>query len=231
MYPTAKLGNRVLHALLALAFGTGLHPTAQAQIIQQGAKLVGTGAVGAAGQGFSVALSGDGNTAIVGAPVDNSVAGATWVYTRSGGAWSQQGGKLVGTGAVGAVAAHQGISVALSGDGNTAIVGGDNDNGYIGAAWVYTRSGGAWSQSGAKLVGTGAVGTAHQGFAVTLSGDGSTAMVGGWSDNSYAGGAWVFAISAPSIVSGGVAKGASFLPGIAPGTWITIQGANLSATT
>ncbi len=29
---------------------------------------------------------------------------------------------------------------------------------YVGAAWVYTRSGGVWSQQGPKLVGTGAVG-------------------------------------------------------------------------
>jgi hypothetical protein len=39
---------------------------ALAQFTQQGPSLVGTGAVGAAGQGNSVALSADGNTAIVG---------------------------------------------------------------------------------------------------------------------------------------------------------------------
>jgi hypothetical protein len=44
---------------------------ALAQFTQQGAKLVGTGAVGKAQQGGSVALSGDGNTAIVGGPADN----------------------------------------------------------------------------------------------------------------------------------------------------------------
>jgi hypothetical protein len=38
---------------------------ALAQFTQQGPKLVGTGAVGAAQQGFSVALSADGNTATV----------------------------------------------------------------------------------------------------------------------------------------------------------------------
>ena len=62
----------------------------------------------------------------------------------------QQGVKLIGTGAVGAV--YQGWSVALSADGNTAVVGGYGDNGFAGAAWVYTRSGGVWSQQGAKLV-------------------------------------------------------------------------------
>ena len=42
--------------------------------------------------------------------------------------------------------ARQGWSVSLSRDGNTAIVGGINDNGGVGAAWVYTRSGGVWSE-------------------------------------------------------------------------------------
>ena len=51
-------------------------------------------------------------------------------------------------------------------DGNTAIVGGPSDNSNIGAAWVYTRSGGVWSQQGPKLVGTGAVGYAEQGSSV-----------------------------------------------------------------
>src|SRR2546421_310461 len=89
---------------------------ALAQFTQDGPKLVGSGAVGSAQQGHSVALSADGNTAIVGGNADNGNAGAAWVFTRSGGVWSQQGAKLVGTGAVGA--ANQGISVALSGDGN-----------------------------------------------------------------------------------------------------------------
>ena len=144
---------------------------------QQGSKLVGTGAVGTAGQGLSVALSADGNTAIVGGAADNSDTGAAWVYTRSGGVWTQQGSKLVGTGAVGT--AEQGVSVALSADGNTAIVGGPGDNSNTGAAWVYTRSGGVWTQQGSKLVGTGAVGPAEQGHSVALSADGNTAIVGG----------------------------------------------------
>ena len=96
---------------------------AWAQFTQQGAKLVGTGVVSGAEQGSSVALSADGNTAIVGGHYDNDFAGAAWVFIRSGGVWTQQGSKLVGTGAVGS-AANQGVSVALSADGNTAIVGG-----------------------------------------------------------------------------------------------------------
>ena len=42
---------------------------------QQGSKLVGSGAVGPGGQGYSVALSGDGNTALEGGPDDNNIGG------------------------------------------------------------------------------------------------------------------------------------------------------------
>jgi FG-GAP repeat len=152
---------------------------------QQGAKLVGTGAIGTAKQGFSVSLSGDGNTAIIGGTFDGGALGAAWVYTRSGGVWSQQA-KLVGTGALGD--AKQGQSVSLSCDGNTAIVGGLAGD----AAWVFTRSNGVWSQQGPKLVGTGEVGFAQQGSSVSVSGDGNTAIVGGFSDNGGLGATWVF---------------------------------------
>jgi hypothetical protein len=58
---------------------------ASAQFTQQGQKLIGTGAVGNAQQGTSVALSADGNTVIWGGPYDNSNAGAAWVFGQSGG--------------------------------------------------------------------------------------------------------------------------------------------------
>src|SRR5262245_50390577 len=159
---------------------------------QQGGKLVGTTSEYGGGlwsQGASVALSGDGNTAIVGGPSDNRTMGAAWVFTRSGDVWMQQGNKLVGSGAGEQVLPPgQGMSVALSADGNTAIVGSWGAE----AAWVFTRSGGAWSQQGKKLVGTGAVGKARRGMSVALSADGNTAIMGGWSDNSKTGAAWVF---------------------------------------
>ena len=161
-----------------------------AQFTQQGAKLAGTGASGVPQQGQSVALSADGNTAIVGGLGDSSGAGAAWVFTRSGGVWSQQGSKLVGTGASGA--ASQGQSVAVSADGNTAIVGGNGDNSYAGATWVWIRSNGLWTQQGGTLVGSGAISSPQQGWSVALSGDGNTAIVGGLGDDSYTGAAWVF---------------------------------------
>ena len=164
--------------------------------IQQGNKLVGSGAAGKIGpfgnamQGYSVALSADGNTAIVGGINDNNGVGAAWIFTRSNGAWTQQGNKLVGTGA--SDAAYQGGSVALSADGNTAIIGGGNDGFSHGAAWIFTRTGSVWTQQGSKLVGTGAIGFSNQGKSVSLSADGNTAIVGGASDNNGTGAAWIF---------------------------------------
>ena len=158
--------------------------------LQQGSKLVGTGAAGTAQQGMTVALSADGNTAIVGGPTDNSNAGAAWIYVRNGSTWSQQGSKLVGTGATGA--AKQGTSVAISADGNTAVLGGPTDNMGAGAVWVFTRTGSVWSQQGTKLVGTGGTGAAQRGTSVSVSADGNTIATGGLADNSFAGAVWIF---------------------------------------
>lgn len=163
----------------------------------QQTKLFGTGAVGAAQQGFSVCLSADGNTAIVGGWTDDGQAGAAWVWARSGNVWTQQGNKLVGSDAVGTTAL-QGTSVSLSADGNTAIVGGQNDNdpehgiNLRGAAWVWTRSGSVWTQQGLKLVGSGGRFAPGQGNSVSLSADGNTAIVAGFNDNGGIGAVWVW---------------------------------------
>lgn len=82
--------------------------------------------------------------------------GAAWVYVRSNGVWSQQGGKLIASDSIGA--SNQGTSVALSADGNTASFGGLNDNSSVGAVnRIFTRNNGVWSQQGTKLIGSGAV--------------------------------------------------------------------------
>lgn len=157
---------------------------------QQGGKLVGTGYANRAGQGRSVTLSADGNTAVIGGPEDDSYQGAAWVFVRNGTTWSQQGTKLIGTGVTGN--ARQGTGVSVSADGNTALVGGSQDNTNQGATWIFRRNGTNWAQQGTKLVGTGNTGAASQGWDVSLSADGRTAIVGGWNDNSSYGAAWVF---------------------------------------
>ncbi|MGA2095799.1 MAG: Ig-like domain repeat protein [Candidatus Acidiferrum sp.] len=171
-------------------FGQSFVPTVPAQLQQIGSKLVGTGASGNAGQGYELALSADGNTAIVGGVYDNAYVGAVWIFTRSNGVWSQQGGKLAGSDVTGV--AEMGYSVAISADGNTVAFGGHNDNVSLGAVWVFTRSNGVWSQQGSKLVGTGATGNGNQGSSVALSGDGNTLAEGGVGDNGDVGAIWVF---------------------------------------
>ena len=193
LWPAAGLW---ISSLILAATGVLTAHAAQMQFTQQGPKLVGTGySATAPQQGTSVAISADGNTIIVGGPGDvdpstGAQVGAAWVFTRTNGVWTQQGTKLVGSGAPGD--ARQGTSVALSADGNTALVGGPADNATTGAAWIFTRTNGVWSQQGAKLVATDAVGLAQQGQSVSLSADGNTAIIGGPSDNSNFGAAWIF---------------------------------------
>jgi hypothetical protein len=104
--------------------------------------------------------------------------------------FSQQA-ELVGSGAINGPGQ---ITVAVSSDGNTALVGGRGDNGTRGAVWVFARSEGVWRQQGAKLVGTGANGATAQGSSIALSSDGNTALVGGPGDGVWAfirsGGLW-----------------------------------------
>ncbi len=160
--------------------------------VQQGAKLQGSDALGTASQGSSVSVSADGNTAIVGGN-NNTGGGAAWVYIRSGGVWTQQGARLTPSDMVGA--GLFGTSAAISADGNTAVIGGSNDNGNTGAVWIFIRSGSVWSQQGSKLVAGDAIGNAIFGNSVSISADGNTIVVGGRNDNSQVGATWIFARS------------------------------------
>jgi hypothetical protein len=162
--------------------------------------------------GFAVALSSDGNTLVVGAPFEDSAAtgiggnqasnaagnsGAVYAFTRSGATWSQQAYlKASNTGANDSF----GRAVALSGDGNTLAVGAQQEDsaatgiggnqasnaaGNSGAAYVFTRSGAAWSQQAyVKASNTGA--NDLFGIAVALSGDGNTLAVGATQEDSAA---------------------------------------------
>ncbi|HXB65535.1 MAG TPA: hypothetical protein VNV42_11745 [Solirubrobacteraceae bacterium] len=208
--------GRVLRSWLALERGRIMlrvdtagarYPLRIDPLIQQGEKLTGAGEIASGRFGYSVALSADGNTALIGARYairNNNEAGGAWVFTRSGSTWTQQGGKLNGTGHAGETLFDHigegafGYSVALSADGDTALIGGPGDNGGaannggVGAVWVFTRSGSTWTQQGEKLTGTGENGKGEFGKSVVLSADGDTALIGGPADNGGTGAAWVF---------------------------------------
>jgi hypothetical protein len=166
--------------------------TRAGEVWTEQAKLTGLGEIGSSVEfGERVALSNDGSTALIGGRGDNGGIGAAWVFRRSVGGWSQGSGqtKLTGTGEIGAGAF--GEDVALSGDGNTALIG-SCDNGCLGAVWTFTRSGSAWTQQGEKLTPTGEIGQARFGESVAISGDGTTALIGGRGDNNSIGAAWAF---------------------------------------
>ena len=139
---------------------------------QQGEKLTGMTELGAGEFGINTTISADGRTALVGARLANEEHGAAWVFVRSGAEWIHQA-KLTG-GAEEVGIAGFGKEVALSTDGNTALIGGALDEGQTGAAWVFTRSGGKWKQQGKKLVEPK---THLFGNGLALSGDGNTAVI------------------------------------------------------
>jgi len=112
--------------------------------------------------GYSVALSSDGNTALIGAHVK----GAAYAFTRSGTTWSQQQQLTPSDGAAGD---RFGCSVALGSDGNSALIGAYGKNSYTGAAYVFTRSGSTWSQQN-KLTASDAAANDNFGYSVALGG-------------------------------------------------------------
>ncbi len=135
--------------------------------------------------GISVAVSGD--TALIGARGDNNRSGSAYVFTRSGGTWSEQA-KLTASDA--AADDAFGGSVAISGD--TVVVGADGDDdagSNSGSAYVFIRSGTDWSEQ-AKLTASDAAAFDFFGRSVAISGD--TALIGAHFDDSARGSAYVF---------------------------------------
>jgi FG-GAP repeat len=143
---------------------------------QQGSELTPTDETGAGGFGSSVALSSEGNTALIGGSGDNSDVGAGWVFTSSDGTWTQQGSKLTAGDETGA--GGFGFSVALSSEGNTALIGGPYDNNYVGAAWVFTGAGGGGGSGAGGGGGSGAGGGGGSGAGSTGGTTGTTGTTG-----------------------------------------------------
>ena len=128
--------------------------------------------------GTSVALSGDGNTLAVGAPGEDGSAsnsGGVYVFTRSGGSWSQPGSPIKATDA--ALGDRFGSAVALSNDGNTLAVGAPGRNVDAGSAYVFVRSGISWTEED-NLTASNAEAGDGFGASVALSNDGNTLAVG-----------------------------------------------------
>ena len=165
--------------------------------------------------GDIVALSGDGNTMAVGAPLESSAAkgingkgandpgqssGAVYVYARNGNRWAEQAYiKASNPGSDD----QFGYGVGLSADGNTLVVsapyedsgatgvnGNQEDNSVenSGAVYVFSRTGSSWSQQAyLKASNTGEKDEGDQfGYSVAVSDDGNTVAVGAIGEDSSA---------------------------------------------
>jgi hypothetical protein len=157
---------------------------------------------GGDGFGYSVAISGNGNTAIVGASGEDTVVGtntiydtgAAYIFTRSGTTWNEQQ-------KIRASDKEQndrfGYSVAISDDGNTAIVGAlyeGTGGGQAGAAYIFTRSGTNWNEQ-QKIQASDKQASDNFGESVSISSDGNTVIVGAWREDTGgrdAGAAYIF---------------------------------------
>jgi hypothetical protein len=140
---------------------------------------------------FGRALALDGDTLVVGAEEDQDRMGAAFVYTRSAGNWTERATLRASDRMLGDAF---GTSVALSGD--TALIGAPFQRGGTapgayarGAAYVFNRSGSAWSEA-AKLGAADAGNGALFGLAVAL--EGNRALIGAPSAQNARGAAYVF---------------------------------------
>lgn len=158
-----------------------------------------------AGDYFGISVAIDGNTLVVGASDESSVAqgvngdqenndgyvkGAVYVFVRNGNTWTQQAYlKTNNTNEF----SRLGYSVAISGD--TIVAGAfsestfsdgnydDTSHAFFGAAYVFKRNGTTWSQE-ARLIGSNTEGGDCFGQAVAISGD--TIIIGATGESSKA---------------------------------------------
>ncbi|MEZ6117746.1 MAG: FG-GAP repeat protein [Pirellulaceae bacterium] len=130
--------------------------------------------------GFSIALSGDGNSVAVGGHLNDgngTSAGHGRVYNWDGLSWIQQGADIDGE----ATGDEFGRAVTLSSDGSTLVVGAYRNDGNgtdAGHVRVFVWSGSAWIQQGADIDGEAA--GDEFGRAVAVNGNGKSLVIGAY---------------------------------------------------
>ncbi|MBK8467291.1 MAG: VCBS repeat-containing protein [Chloracidobacterium sp.] len=187
--------------------------------------------------GNKVAISGD--TVVVGAPSEDSSttgvnstpdegssnSGAAFVFTRTAGVWTQQA--YLKPTAIGTTQTNDGFGYSVAVSGDTLVVGArfedssttgvnstpDESSSNSGAAYIFTRSAGVWTQQ--AYLKPAAVGTTQAGdefgWSVAVSGD--TVVVGAWQEDSSTTGV----NSSPDESS--LSSGASYIFTRSAGVW------------
>jgi hypothetical protein len=190
---TAVIGVPGDHVLQATARGAAYVFVENGGVWTREARLIANDGAQDDGFGNSVAL--DGDTAVVGASLDDVGAvadqGSAYVFNRVNGVWTQAQ-RLNAAG--GAATDLFGTSVAISGD--TVVIGAPQDDvgaaANQGSAYVFLRTAGVWAQQ-TQLVAADGAGADTFGRSVAVSGE--TALVGSPQDDlavADAGSAYVF---------------------------------------
>ncbi|AWH86077.1 hypothetical protein HYN59_13570 [Flavobacterium album] len=188
--------------------------------------------------GCSVELNNDGTTLAVGAryedgsnpginPVVNnstSAAGAVYVFQKNAGTWAQQAYLKAGN----VSATDQfGANVDLDGSGNTLLVGAHGDDGSgkgvnpganestadAGAAYIFKRSGTAWSQS-AYLKSSNPTASDYFGYSVSIANDGASVILGAFGEDGSNG------CINPADNNSTTDSGAAYLFSLVGGNWV-----------
>lgn len=154
--------------------------------------------------GWSVSISSDGNTVVMGIPQLST--GSTAVYTWTGTSWIQYGSLIPGT----TTGDGNGISVSLSYDGSYLAIGAPYNSTNTGYTRIFEYSGTNWVQRGSTIFGSN---TGDQcGSYVALTPDGNT-----------------IAVSSPLSNAGGTSRGLVRIFDWSGTDW-TQRGSNINGT-
>ena len=156
----------------------------------QAAKLTASDSAAYDNFGISVAVDGDTNTVVVGAPGDDGAgadSGSVYVFVKPFGGWATSTETAKLTASDGAALDYFGYSVAV--DGDTVLVGAyqdddeENDSQDSGSAYIFVKPVGGWvaTSTAAKL--TASDGADDDWFGVSVALDGNTAVIGASGDD------------------------------------------------
>jgi len=153
--------------------------------------------------GGSVAISSDGSTIIIGAAQKNSFQGAVYIFSKPGSGWATDTQDAILTASDGAANDLFGQSVTLSSDASIAIIGAEGaevgGNDTQGAAYVFEKPGSGWATTATfntKLTADDGGEFDALGRTVSISSDGSAAIIGATDNSNQKGAAYVFEESA-----------------------------------
>jgi hypothetical protein len=170
--------------------------------------------------GISVALSGDGQTALVGAPQKNGQQGAVYVFAYSDGLWPQQH-KFSPSDVVSSDQFGASVALGISADGSTtALIGAPGGN----KSYIFTFKENVWSLS-QKIMASDSALSSNFGGAVALAGHGLIGLIGASAFSDNQGSAYVF--RAPSSVTAAPGTNTtfiSFLPDVLIATIVLYMG-------